>query len=156
MTEAQTVRNPSDSRGRGVNILLVDDNMADVRLTEEALKRNAITSELNVVMNGEEALAFLYRDGKYVDAPRPDIILLDLNMPKMDGREVLARIKSDDELKRIPVVVLTTSEAEEDIHRAYNLNVNCYITKPVEFDRFVEAIRIVEEFWLKLVKLPSS
>jgi two-component system response regulator len=111
---------------------------------------------MNVVEDGMEAMAFLRREGKYADVPRPDLVLLDLNLPKKDGREVLEEIKTDDELKRIPVVVLTTSQAEEDILRAYGLNANCYITKPVDLDQFVKVVNSIEEFWLSIVKLPSE
>ena len=138
-----------------IEILLVEDNPGDVRLTREALKSGKVWSNLHVVEDGEAVLTFLQRQGSYTYAPRPDLILLDLNLPKRDGREVLSIIKADENLKRIPVVVLTTSQAEEDILKAYNLNANCYITKPVDFDQFLKVVRVVEEFWLTIVKLPS-
>jgi two-component system response regulator len=138
-----------------IEILLVEDNPGDVRLTREALKSGKVWSNLHVVEDGEAALTFLRQQGSYTYAPRPDLILLDLNLPKRDGREVLSIIKADENLKRIPVVVLTTSQAEEDILKAYNLNANCYITKPVDFDQFLKVVRVVEEFWLTIVKLPS-
>ena len=139
-----------------VEILLVEDSPGDVRLTREAFKEGKLANRLHVVSDGEEALAFLHRQGPYRDAVRPDLILLDLNLPKKDGREVLALIKADDELKRIPVVVLTTSRAEQDILKAYDLHANCYITKPVDLDQFLLVVKTVEEFWLTLVKLPRE
>lgn len=142
--------------GKPVEVLLVEDNPGDVRLTLEALKDGKVNNHLSVVEDGVEALAFLRREGKYADASRPDLILLDLNLPKKDGREVLAEIKTDEDLKRIPVVVLTTSKAEEDILKTYNLHANCYITKPVDFDQFVIVVRLIEDFWFTIVKLPRS
>ncbi len=142
--------------GKPVEVLLVEDNPGDVRLTLEALKDGKLNNRLSVVEDGVEALAFLRREGKYADASRPDLILLDLNLPKKDGREVLAEIKADEDLKRIPVVVLTTSKAEEDILKTYNLHANCYITKPVDFDQFVIVVRLIEDFWFTIVKLPRS
>ncbi len=139
-----------------IEILLVEDNPGDVRLTQEALRDNKVRNRLSVAVDGEEAMAFLRREGKYARAPRPDLILLDLNLPRKDGREVLKEIKEDDALKRIPVVVLTTSKAEEDIIRSYNLHANCYITKPVDLDQFINIVRSIEEFWFCLVKLPPS
>jgi CheY-like chemotaxis protein len=138
-----------------IEVLLVEDNPGDVRLTREALKAGKVWSSLHVVADGVEALAFVRQQGVYTNAPRPDIILLDLNLPKIDGREVLSNLKADENLKRIPVVILTTSQAEEDILKAYNLNANCYITKPVDFDQFLKVVRVIEEFWLTIVKLPS-
>jgi CheY-like chemotaxis protein len=138
-----------------IEILLVEDNEGDARLTMEALRESKLCNELNVVTDGVEAMAYLRRTGAYVDAPRPDIILLDLNLPKKDGREVLAEMKEDLDLKHIPVVVLTTSEAEQDIIRSYELHANCYITKPVDLDSFIEIVRSIEDFWLTVVKLPS-
>jgi two-component system response regulator len=138
-----------------IEVLLVEDNPGDVRLTREALKGGKIWSHLHVVEDGVEALAFVRQQGSYANAPRPDLILLDLNLPKIDGREVLSNLKADENLKRIPVVILTTSQAEEDILKAYNLNANCYITKPVDFDQFLKVVRVIEEFWLTIVKLPS-
>jgi len=140
--------------GRPIELLLVEDSPADVRLTEEAFRENRIANNLHVVGDGEAAMVFLRRQGPYVDVPRPDLILLDLNLPRKDGREVLAEIKADDALKTIPVVVLTTSQAEQDILRSYNLNANCYITKPIDLDQFINVIKAVESFWLTIVTLP--
>lgn len=140
--------------GKPIEILLVEDNPGDVRLTREAFKEAKVRNNLNVVWNGVEALAFLRRQGDYSKAPRPDLILLDLNLPKKDGRDVLAEVKKDPELKRIPIVILTTSSAEEDIIRTYDHHANCYITKPVDFERFMEIVKLVEDFWLTVVKLP--
>lgn len=142
--------------GRLVEILLVEDNPADVRLTREALKDGKILNNLNVVNDGVEAMTFLHHQGKYKDAPRPDLILLDLNLPKKDGREVLADIKSDDRLKSIPVVILTISKADEDILKTYRLYANCYITKPVDLDQFIKVTKSIEDFWLSIVKLPPK
>ena len=139
-----------------INILLAEDNPADVRLAQEALKESKIHSNLHVVMDGMEAMAFLRHEGKYADAPHPDILLLDLNLPKKDGREVLAEMKSDDNLKRIPVVIVTSSQAEEDIVKTYDLHANCYVTKPVDLDQFVKVVRSIEDFWLTIVKLPPK
>jgi CheY-like chemotaxis protein len=139
-----------------VEILLVDDNPADVRLTAEALKEAKIRNSLNVAFDGVDALKYLRKEDNHANARRPDLILLDLNLPRKDGREVLADIKNDEDLKRIPVVVLTTSEAEEDILKAYNLHANCYITKPVDFKQFTKVIRTIEEFWFAIVKLPTE
>jgi chemotaxis family two-component system response regulator Rcp1 len=138
-----------------IDILLVEDNAADVRLTQEVLKDSKVRNNLIVANNGQEALTCLRRQGKYTGAPRPDLILLDLNLPVMDGREVLEKIKADDDLKRIPVVILTTSKAEEDILRTYNLHANCYVTKPVDLDQFVTVVKSLEDFWLAIVKLPN-
>ena len=140
--------------GRLVEILLVEDNEGDVRLTREALKEGRIRNRLHVVIDGEQALAFLKRQGEYSDAPRPDLILLDLNLPRLDGKEVLASIKTDPKLKQIPVVVLTSSRTEQDLMRAYDLHANCYITKPVEFEEFIDVVRSIEDFWLTIVVLP--
>jgi len=139
-----------------VEILLVEDNPGDVRLTQEVLKDGRVRNNMSVVMDGVDAISFLQQTGEYADAPRPDIILLDLNLPKKDGREVLAEIKADPELKNIPVVVLTTSSAEQDIFRSYDLHANCYITKPVDLDQFIKVIRSIEDFWLTIVKLPRG
>jgi CheY-like chemotaxis protein len=147
---------PGSYSGRLADFLLVEDNPGDVRLTQEALKSHKVQNNLHVVTDGEEAMLFLRRQGKYKDAPRPDVILLDLNLPKKDGREVLAEIKSDPLLKTIPVVVITSSEAEQDVVRSYDLNANCYVTKPVNFDQFVKVVQSVSEFWLTIVKLPSN
>lgn len=137
-----------------IEILLVEDNPGDVRLTIEALKEAKVINHLTVLKDGVEALAYLRRQGQYAKAARPHLIVLDLNLPKKDGREVLADIKADDGLKRIPVVVLTTSQAEEDVLKTYNLHANCYITKPVDLDQFVRVVRSIEDFWLGIVVLP--
>ncbi len=142
--------------GQPIEILLVEDNAGDVRLTIEALKEGKVKNNLNVAGDGEEAMAFLRKEGRYADAVRPDIILLDLHLPKKDGREVLAKIKADDSFKLIPVVVLTTSKADEDIMKTYNLHANCYITKPVDFDQFISIVKTIEEFWLTIVTLPPD
>lgn len=141
---------------RPAEILLVEDNDADVRLTREALIEGKIRNNLHVVSDGVQALEFLRRQGRYGSAVRPDLILLDLNLPKKDGREVLEDIKGDPALRRIPVVILTSSRAEEDILRAYNLHANCYVTKPVDFDQFIRVVQSIEEFWFAIVKLPES
>jgi len=141
---------------RPVRILLVEDSPGDVRLTQEALKEGKVRNDLHVATDGVEAMAFLRREGEYADVPRPDLILLDLNLPKKDGREVLAEIRADGRLKRIPVVVLTTSRDEEDILKAYGLSANCYITKPVDLDQFIDVIKAIESFWLTVVKLPEE
>lgn len=137
-----------------INILLVEDNPGDVRLTIEALKEDKLQNNLHVVKDGVEAIAFLRQEGEYAGVPHPDLILLDLNLPKKDGREVLKEIKADERLKRVPVVILTTSQAEEDILKTYDLHANCYITKPVSLDQFIRVVRSIEEFWLTIVKLP--
>lgn len=137
-----------------INILLVEDNPGDIRLTKEVLKEGKIRNVLNVVTDGEEALFFLKKIGQYKDVYTPDIILLDLNLPKKDGREVLSQIKSDPILKMIPVIVLTTSDAEQDIMNVYAHHANCYITKPVDFNQFINVVRSIENFWLTIVKLP--
>lgn len=139
-----------------IDILLVEDNPGDVRLAKEALKESKVRNKLYVVEDGVEAMAFLRRQDKYADAPYPDLILLDLNLPRKSGREVLVEIKTDENLKRIPVVVLTVSRAEEDIIRSYNNYANCYITKPLDFNQFMEITKSIEEFWLTIVKLPSK
>jgi two-component system, chemotaxis family, response regulator Rcp1 len=139
-----------------IDILLVEDNAADVRLTQEVLADSKVHNQLTIANNGEEALACLRRQGKFKGTARPDLILLDLNLPIKDGREVLAEIKADPNLKRIPVVILTTSKAEEDILKTYNLHANCYITKPVDLEQFVTVVRYIEDFWLAIVKLPNG
>ena len=141
---------------RPVEILLVEDNPGDERLTREALKEGKVYSNLHWVKDGVEAMEFLRRQGKYQGVPRPDIILLDLNLPKKDGREVLHDIKNDDALKRIPVVVLTTSKAEEDVLRTYNLHANCYVTKPVDLEKFIVVVKSIDVFWLTVVTLPPN
>ena len=139
-----------------IEILLVEDNPADVRLTTEMLKEEKAYNNLHVVHDGVEAMAFLRKEGKYAKAPRPDLILLDLNLPKKDGREVLKEIKEDENLKIIPVVVLTVSKAEEDILRSYKLHANCYITKPVDLNQFIKVAKSIQDFWVALVKLPPK
>jgi len=138
-----------------VHILLVEDDPGDVLMTQEAFEHHRIRNPLHVVTDGAAALRFLRREGEYTDATRPGLILLDLNLPLINGREVLAEIKSDEQLRRIPVVVLTTSQAEEDIVRSYNLHANAYVTKPVDFSRFMEVIRQIDEFFLTVVRLPT-
>jgi chemotaxis family two-component system response regulator Rcp1 len=140
---------------REIEILLVEDNPGDARLTGEALNEGKVLNKMNVVEDGVEALAYLRHEAPYQTSVRPDIILLDLNMPRMDGRELLSIIKSDPELKCIPVVVLTTSKAEEDIFKSYDLHANCFITKPVDLEQFIEVVKSVEEFWFTIVKLPE-
>ncbi|MCC5655944.1 response regulator [Nostoc sp. XA010] len=139
-----------------IEVLLVEDNPGDAQLTRIALEDSKISIHLNVVEDGVEAMAFLRKQDKYVKAAHPDIVLLDLNLPRKDGREVLAEIKADENLRRIPVVILTTSQAEEDILKAYNLCANCYITKPVDFDQFVKIVQSIENFWFAIVKLPPE
>lgn len=141
---------------RAIEILLVEDNPGDARLTLEAFKEGKVINNLSVVSNGVDALAYLRREGPYANASVPDLVLLDLNLPKMDGREVLAAIKDDANLKSIPVVVLTTSASEDDVARAYGHHANCYITKPVDLDQFLRVVQSVESFWLSLVRLPSG
>ena len=142
--------------GRPVEILLVEDNPGDVGLTRETLKDSKLLNHMTVVGDGVEAMALLRREGKYADTIRPDLILLDLNLPKKDGREVLKEIKTDEQLRRIPVVVLTTSSAEQDILKTYDLHANCYITKPVNLDQFTEVVKAIEEFWFTIVRLPPE
>lgn len=142
--------------GRAVEFLLVEDNPGDVRLTREALLECDVPNNLSVVQDGMEAVAYLRREGQYADAPRPDVVLLDLNLPKKDGREVLAVIKADPGLKRIPVAVLTSSEAEKDILASYDLHANRYIAKPVDLDQFIQVIQSIKHFWVHVVKLPSD
>jgi CheY-like chemotaxis protein len=142
--------------GRPVEILLVEDNPGDVDLTREALEESKLTNRVNRVEDGVEALSYLHREGKYASVRRPDIILLDLNLPRKDGRAVLAEIKQDPDLRRVPVVILTTSRAEEDILKSYDLHANCYISKPLDFERFTSVVRQIENFWLTIVQLPSA
>jgi CheY-like chemotaxis protein len=142
-------------KAKPIHILLVEDNPGDIRLTIEVLKEGRINNDLTVVTDGEEAILFLKKKGEYADAPTPDIILLDLNLPKKDGREVLAEIKTDEALLRIPVIVLTTSDAEQDVMNMYAHHANCYITKPVDFNQFIKVIKSFEDFWLNIVKLPN-
>jgi len=141
--------------GRPIEVLLVEDNPGDARLVIEAFRGSEVLHNLHTVVDGEEAMAFLHREGKYANAPLPDIILLDLNLPKKDGREVLAEIKGDTDLRRIPVVIMTISNAEEDILNTYNHHGNSYITKPVDPENFMDMFRSIEDFWLTVVRLPS-
>jgi chemotaxis family two-component system response regulator Rcp1 len=150
------VTGPLSTRAEPIEILLVEDSPSDVDLTREALEDTKVHNNLSVVGDGAEAMAFLRREGQYADAPHPDLILLDLNLPKMGGREVLAEIKADPKLRRIPVVVLTTSEAEQDIVESYNLHANCYVRKPVDLDAFIQVVRSIDSFWLAIVKLPPT
>jgi two-component system, chemotaxis family, response regulator Rcp1 len=143
------------SVGRPIEILLVEDNPGDVRLTVEGLKEGKVRNNLHVAKDGVEAMAFLHRQGEHARAVRPDLILLDLNLPRMDGREVLAEIKADSKLKTIPVVILTTSRAEQDVLRSYELQANCYITKPVDLEQFMTVVQSIENFWLTIVTLPQ-
>jgi chemotaxis family two-component system response regulator Rcp1 len=141
---------------RPIEILLIEDSATDVMLAEEALEQAKLRNNLHVVKDGVEAMAFLRREGKYSGVPRPDLMLLDLNMPRKDGREVLAEVKSDDKLKQIPVVVLTTSQAQEDVLKAYGLHANCYISKPVDFEQFANVVRAIDQFWFTVVTLPTG
>lgn len=141
---------------RPIEILLVEDNEGDVRLTKEALKEGKVKNNLQVAYDGFEALEYLKREGEYRDRVIPDLILLDLNLPRMDGRELLEKIKEDSDLRHIPVVILTTSKAEEDIVRTYDLHANCYITKPVDLEKFIEVAKSIEDFWMTIVKLPPN
>jgi len=145
-----------EGTAKPIDLLLVEDNAGDVRLTEEALKESAVRVNLNVVRDGADAVDFLYRRGKFHDAPRPDLILLDLNLPKKSGREVLSEVKADPDLRRIPIVVMTTSTADQDVLRAYSLNANCYVAKPVDLDAFFDAVKSIEQFWLRKAVLPSA
>jgi CheY-like chemotaxis protein len=146
----------SPSRGEPIEILLVEDSPDDAALTVDALRGGRVHNRINVVDDGVEAMAFLRRQGSYTDAPRPDLVLLDLNLPRKSGREVLAEIKQDPDLRRIPVVVMTSSDDEKDILAAYNLYVNCYITKPVDLDQFIAVVKTIEHFWFSVVKLPAA
>lgn len=139
-----------------IDILLIEDNPGDARLAKEALMDSKIKNNLYIAIDGVDAINFLYKKGNYKEVPRPDLILLDLNLPKKDGREVLEEIKNDENLKRIPVVILTTSRAEEDIIKTYNLHANCYITKPIDFEQFIKVVKSIEDFWLTIVKLPNG
>jgi CheY-like chemotaxis protein len=138
-----------------IDVLLVEDDPGDVLMTREAFEDNKVANRLSVVSDGVSALEFLRKEGEFAQAPTPDLILLDLNLPRMDGREVLQALKTDDELCRIPVVVLTTSEAEEDVLRSYSLHANAYVTKPVDFDRFIDVVRQIDEFFVSVVRLPG-
>ena len=139
-----------------VEILLIEDNPGDARLTQEALKEGKVRNNLHIAYDGEEATDFLFKRNQYKNAPRPDLIILDLNLPKKNGQEVLAEIKADDSLKSIPVIILTISKAEEDIIRSYNLHANCFLIKPIDLNQFFEVVRSIEDFWLTLVKLPGA
>ncbi|WP_454050667.1 response regulator [Cellulomonas sp. Marseille-Q8402] len=138
-----------------IDVLLVEDDPGDVLMTREAFEDNKVVNRLQVVSDGVSALTFLRKEGEFADAPTPDLVLLDLNLPRMDGREVLEAMKSDEALRSIPVVVLTTSEAEEDVVRSYSLHANAYVTKPVDFDRFIEVVRQIDEFFVEVVRLPQ-
>jgi chemotaxis family two-component system response regulator Rcp1 len=142
--------------GKQIDILLVEDNPGDARLAKEALKDSKLINKLYLAVDGIDAMDFLYHKGKYADTVHPDLILLDLNLPRKDGREVLAEIKNDETLKRIPVVILTISKAEEDIIKSYNLHANCYITKPIDLNQFMKVVKSIEDFWLTIVKLPPD
>jgi chemotaxis family two-component system response regulator Rcp1 len=142
--------------GKPIEILLIEDNPGDVDLARAALEDSKVCNILQVVNDGEEAMTFLRQKGKHKDAPRPDLVLLDLNLPKKDGREVLAEIKSDPDLRRIPVVILTISKDEEDILKSYNLHANCFITKPIDLSQFIKVVKAIEDFWLTIVKLPPN
>jgi CheY-like chemotaxis protein len=146
----------SDKTTKPIEILLVEDNPGDVRLTQEALRDAKVSNKMLVVQDGEEAMHFLYKEGKYKMSARPDLILLDLNLPKKSGIEVLEEIKAEQNLRRIPVVVLTTSQAEQDIFDSYNLHANAYVTKPVDLDQFIKVVQSIEDFWLEIVRLPSN
>lgn len=144
----------SGSEVKAIEILLVEDNPGDVVLTREALNESKMANHLHVVEDGIAAMEFLLRQGQYADVPRPDLIMLDLNLPRKDGRQVLAEIKADPDLRPIPIVILTTSDADEDILRTYHLHANCYITKPVVFEKFIKVVRSIKEFWFTIVRLP--
>ena len=146
----------SHKLSRPIEILLVEENPGDVRLTQEALKEAKVLNKVNVARDGVDAMAFLRREGKYADAPTPDLILLDLNLPRKSGFEVLEDLKRDPDLKRIPVVILTSSSAEQDVLSTHNLHANCYITKPVDLSQFTKVVQTIEDFWLAIVKLPSE
>ena len=141
-------------QARQIEVLLVEDDPGDVLMTREAFETHKLTNRLHVVQDGADAMAFLRREGQYASAPRPDLVLLDLNLPRMDGREVLEAIKTDPSLANIPVVVLTTSEAEEDVLRSYSLHANAYVTKPVDFERFIDVVRQIDDFFVSVVRLP--
>ncbi len=145
----------TDTESRQIEILLVEDNPGDARLTQEAMRAAKMTNVLHVVEDGEQAMEFLRRRSRFKDAPRPDLILLDLKLPKKDGRSVLAEVKTDPDLRRIPVVVLTTSRSEEDVLQAYDMHANAYVTKPVNLEKFMRIVALIDEFWLKVVTLPG-
>jgi two-component system, chemotaxis family, response regulator Rcp1 len=146
----------TQSTPKPIHILMVEDDPADVRLTREALKNKKVHTTMDTVPDGVEAMAYLRNEGAYADMQRPDLILLDLNMPRMDGREVLAELQKDPKFRRIPVIVLTTSEGEEDILSAYEMNANCYITKPIDWKQFIRVVELIEDFWLTVVRLPKD
>lgn len=146
----------SQNISKPAEILLVEDNPGDVRLTQECFKESKISNNLSVVMDGQEAIDFLRQKGNFANVPRPDLILLDLNLPRKDGREVLAEIKADPDLRKIPVVVLTISKAEQDILKSYDLHANCFITKPIDINQFTAIVKSIEDFWLTIVKLPRE
>jgi len=148
-------KNSLQSNRRAIEILLVEDNAADARLTVEQLKQCAVSNHVSVVEDGEKAMAFLRREGQYMNAPRPDLVILDLNLPRKDGRQVLAEMKCDPLLRQIPVIILTTSGAKEDVDKCYHLHANCYLTKPVDLEGFTTVIEATEDFWLKAVRLPA-
>ena len=156
MIEQPVMEDATAVKVRPVEILMVEDNPGDVRLTQEALKTGRVLNHLAVARDGIEAMEYLHKTGRFRNACSPDLVLLDLNLPKKDGRAVLAEIKSDEKLKLIPVVVLTTSKAEEDIIRSYKLHANCYVTKPIDFPQFVSVVRSIEDFWFTVVKLPTA
>jgi len=147
---------PNSTRGEPIEILLVEDDSGDAKRTIDALKDGRLRNRITHVKDGLEAMAYLWREGEYANAPRPDLILLDLNMPRMNGQEVLAEVKEDPDLRRIPVVMMTSSEQEKDIMTAYNLHVNSYVVKPVDVDQFIGAVRSIEQFWFSVVKLPAA
>jgi len=145
-----------EKMGRAVQMLLVEDNLGDIRLTKETLRDAKVMVNLHVVGDGVEAMAFLRKEGKHANAPRPDLVLLDLNLPKKDGREVLAEMKQDPDLRRIPVVILTISNGQEDILKSYNLHANAYVTKPLNLEQFAKIVKAIEDFWFTVVKLPPN
>jgi len=147
---------PNAHRGEPIEVLLVEDSPDDADLTMDALRNGRVRNRITHVEDGVQAMAFLRREGKYADAPRPDLILLDLNLPRKSGREVLAEVKQDPDLRRIPVVIMTSSDDEKDILAAYNLYVNCYVTKPVDLDQFIGVVKSIEQFWFTIVKLPAA
>lgn len=146
----------TSAAGRAIDILLVEDDPGDELITREAFEHNKLQNRLHVAHDGQEGLDYLYKRGQYADAPRPDLILLDLNLPKYDGRQLLEKVKSDPDLARIPIVVLTTSSAEEDILKSYKLHANAYVTKPVDLDQFMKAVRQIDEFFVQVVRLPNG
>jgi len=154
--QTRSIPMPNSTRGEPIEILLVEDDSGDAKRTIDALKDGRLRNRITHVKDGLEAMAYLWREGEYANAPRPDLILLDLNMPRMNGQEVLAEVKEDPDLRRIPVVMMTSSEQEKDIMTAYNLHVNSYVVKPVDVDQFIGAVRSIEQFWFTVVKLPAA